>query len=271
MSKKTENSEAVATEGSDASGPRSPTRTLRILELIAENNNNLTLAQVSQHLSIPKTSLLSLLRSLVAQNYLISQAGKYRLGSATYRLTFMINRNPFIRTIRPALERVAQSVGETVSFCMFDASKREVEYSDLIESARSIRYVVDVGTTRPLYCVAAGLAILAWQDPEWIENYLDTIPLKQITAATVIDKASIIERLREIRTKGYAISAGEFSEDVFGFAAPVFSHPGQVSFAIGIGAPSVRAFSKKEEYAKVVHDEAAAISLTLQGGDSNSS
>ncbi len=271
MSKKTENSKTVATEGSDASGPRSPTRTLGILELIAENNNNLTLAQVSQHLSIPKTSLLSLLRSLVVQNYLISQDGKYRLGSATYRLTFMVNRNPFVRTIRPSLERVARSVGETVSFCMFDESKSEVEYSELIESTRSIRYVVDAGTTRPLYCVAAGLAILAWQDPEWIENYLDTTSLKQITAATIVDKAAIIERLRDVRTNGYAISAGEFSEDVFGFAAPVFSHPGQVTFAIGIGAPSVRAFSKKEEYAKVVRDEAAAISLTLQGGNSNNS
>ena len=249
---------AVA-EDSDG-GPRSPTRTLRILELVAESNGMLTLAQLSQRLAIPKTSSFSLLRPLVAQNYLVYKDGRYSLGPGTYRLTFLANRSSFFRSVRPVLEKLSQATGETVSLSMVNLSDQVLEYMDVVESTRAVRYVVKAGERRPLYSVSAGLVLLAWQDPSVVESYLDSTQLNRFTASTVIDRAAIIERLAVIRQTGHVIAVGEYSDDVFGFAAPVFSDETKVIAALSIGAPASRAFQNKESYVSALRDAAATLS-----------
>jgi len=250
---------AVSHVASNA-GPRSPTRTLSILELVAESNGQLTLAQLSHRLAIPKTSSFNLLRPLVAQNYLTCLDGKYFLGPGTYRLTFMAKRSSFLKSVRPALERLAADTGETVSLGMLDLSERQLEYMDVVESTRSVRYVVKTGDRRPLYCVSSGLVLLAWQSPEAVAHYLDSTPLVRLTASTIVDRPTLIERLAEVRAAGYVVSAAGYSDEVFGFAAPIFSHPDRVVAALAIGAPVSRAFQNKEAYVDFLTRQAKEVS-----------
>jgi IclR family acetate operon transcriptional repressor len=249
----------------DDGGPRSPTRTLRILELVAEANGGLTMAQLSQRLNIPKTSSFSLLRPLVAQNYLVSIGKKYWLGPAMFRLTFLANRSARLGSLRPVLEKLVSDSGETAALSMIDPVEREMEYVDVVESQRSIRYVVTPGTKRPLYCVSAGLVLLAWQPQEWIDDYLNNTELKAFTASTITSKEALQKRLARVRQEGHVVNLAEFSDDVYGFAAPVFSHPGRVVAALAIGAPVARAFHKKEEYVRLLMEAAAEMSHLFQG------
>jgi IclR family acetate operon transcriptional repressor len=246
-------------------GPRSPTRTLRILELVAEANGGLTMAQLSQQLNIPKTSSFSLLRPLVAQNYLVSIGKKYWLGPAMFRLTFLANRTARLGSLRPMLEQLVSATGETAALSMIDPIGRDMEYVDVVESQRSIRYVVTPGTKRPLYCVSAGLVLLAWQTQEWIDEYLTNTELKAFTASTITSKDRLQERLARVRQEGHVVNLAEFSDEVYGFAAPVFSHPGHVVAALAIGAPAARAFQKKEEYVRLLMETAAEMSHLFQG------
>ncbi len=257
--------DAGATEGS--SGPRSPIRTLRILEIIAESPDGVSLAQLSQRLDIPKTSLFNMLRPLAAQGYLLQLASRYLLGPATLRLSIRTSRNSsFLRAIRPTLELYAARLGETVGFIMLDESNAHTEYMDVVEGNRPIRHVVRAGEVRPLYCTAAGLAILAWQPRQQVQRYLESVELKRVTAATVVDKAAILKRLESIRRDGVCVTVGEYSDEVCGIAAPVFCRPGVAFGAISAGAPISRAFAAKEAYVRLVKQGAQGISEELVGG-----
>ncbi len=240
-------------------------RTLRILELVAEANGSLTLAQLSQRMAIPKTSAYSLLRPLVAHNYLVYADKKYRLGPATFRLTFMANRSSLFGNLHPLMEKLSDEISETVSLSMLDPTERVIEYMSVVESNKSIRYVVKTGTRRPLYCVSSGIVLLAWQADAWIDYYLKTTDFQQFTAATVTDPKQLRRRLSDVREKGFVISVGEFSDDVYGFSAPVFSHQDRVVAALGIGAPSSRAFQHKEFYLGLLIETAAKMSQLFQG------
>ncbi|MGE4239839.1 IclR family transcriptional regulator [Ramlibacter sp.] len=232
----------------DDAGPMSPARTLRVLEVIAGVPGGLSLAELGAQLEIPKTSLFNLLRPLVAQNYLAQTDRKYLAGPALFRLALATSKTSMFASLQPLMARLAGDVGETVSLSVLHPHEGELEYVEVVESTRSVRYVVRPGVRRPLYCVSSGFVLMAWQPPQWTQDYLRDVELTQFTASTLTDRASVLKRVEEVRERGFVVSNGEFSEEVYGFAAPVFSSPGHVVASLGIGAPSSRAFQKKEAY-----------------------
>jgi IclR family transcriptional regulator, acetate operon repressor len=228
--------------------PRSPIRTLRILELISEAGESMPLAAISQQLSIPKTSTLSLLRPLVSLGYVLQSDGRYRLGPMTYRLMLLASRTPFTRSLRPALEALSRETGETASLCVLDPNRREIEYVEISETDRSVRYVVKPSERRPLYAVSAGLVFLAYQSDEWISDYIDNLSMERFTSSTMASPEQLLRRIEQVRQDGYAVGAGEYSEDVFGFAAPILSRGGSIMAVMVLGGPASRAFANKETY-----------------------
>ncbi|MFX8323984.1 helix-turn-helix domain-containing protein, partial [Acinetobacter baumannii] len=58
------------TGGKDNSGPRSLMRILRLFETLGDATEGMSLADLSLTLQVPKSSLLTLLRPLVAEGYL---------------------------------------------------------------------------------------------------------------------------------------------------------------------------------------------------------
>src|SRR6202048_611588 len=67
-------------------GPRSLMRLLGLFDALAKSKEGLTLAELNTELSSPKSSLLNLLRPLVASGYLNYDSGRYRLRPALFRL-----------------------------------------------------------------------------------------------------------------------------------------------------------------------------------------
>ncbi|WP_354445776.1 IclR family transcriptional regulator [Ottowia thiooxydans] len=239
---------------------------MRILEIIAKSTEGVGLAQLSQSLVIPKTSLFNMLRPLVAEGYLLQLESGYVLGPSSLRLSFRASRHSaFLRSMRPALELYASRLGETTAFVMLDETQAHTEYMEVAEGSRAIRYVVRAGETRPLYCTSAGLAVMAWQPAHQVTQYLETTDLQKVTPQTVIDRAAIMEKLEIIRREGVCVTKGEYSEDVCGIAAPVFCRP-RPDLAVGAvttGIPMHRATVSQDFYTNLVKKAAADISAEL--------
>ncbi len=70
----------------DVTGPRSLTRLLGLFDVLSMTPDGMSLAELNVTLESPKSSLLNLLRPLVAEGYLIHSAGQYRLGPSIFRL-----------------------------------------------------------------------------------------------------------------------------------------------------------------------------------------
>ena len=99
----------------DASGPRSLMRVLRTFALLSRAPQGISLSELTAALDTPKSSLLNLVRPLVAEGYLINEGGVYRLGPAVFRMSAaVLSAWNVAKTIRPFMEELSQRTQETV-------------------------------------------------------------------------------------------------------------------------------------------------------------
>jgi len=256
----------AAPEGSGSAdpGPRSLIRTLRILEHLAAAPEGLSLAALSTRLESPKSSLLGLLRPMCSFRYIVHSDGRYLLGPGAYRLgASVIPTLSVARIAVPIMRELVERSGETVLVATMDADAGKAVYVEKIESSHSIRYTVALGTTRPLYCSAAGRVLLAFADPAFISRYLRRAPFPALTQQTLTGAAPLRRLLPEIREQKLAITVGEVSADVAGFAAPIFDRDGRVAAALTMAAPVSRTLAHPQDYATLIRDAADSISFGL--------
>ena len=252
----------------EATGPRSLTRLLGLFDALAKSSGGLTLAELNTVLDSPKSSLLNLLRPLVADGYLGHAGGRYMLGPAIFRLAANIVAVwNFSSVLRPFLEELGQRTAETVYVGVLDRVEKTIIYVDSIECAHSVRYSVPVGAVRPLYATAAGRVLLAFADDEFQTDYLSSTKLEPQTAKTISSRKALREELERIRERRISVSVGEMFPDSAGMSAPIFGAQGAVIAAMAVGGPAARMQAKLTTLRPILADVAARASgLTTRTG-----
>lgn len=258
-----EASESVAAgEGSVA---RSATRLVSLFEILATSEEGVSLAELSATVRAPKSSLLGILRSMVALGYMEHDRSLYRLGPRAFRLAadiLAIRRFPNL--VRPILHELAVKTGETVFLVVLDRTAQRMTYADIIDSANPVRYTVPTGTTRPLYVSAGGQMLLAYQDAGWADAYIRSTRLEPLTERTITDPEMLRERLATIRREGFAISIGETVRGAAGLAAPIFNADGSVTAGLLIGAPIDRFDQEMPELKRLLREATMRVSGIAQ-------
>jgi len=253
---------AVAAEGSFA---RSATRLVALFEALAKSEEGVSLAELSTTIAAPKSTLLGILRSMVALGYMEHGHGLYRLGPKSFRLAadiLAIRRFPNL--VRPIMQDLAAKSGETVFLVVLDRLAQRVTYAEVIESANPLRYTVPTGTTRPLYSSAGGLMLLAYQEPGWIDGYIRSTRFEPLTERTTTNPRELRERLAEIRREGFGISLGETVRGAAGIAAPIFNADGTVTAGLLIGAPLDRFEQELPELKRLIIEATTRVSGIAQ-------
>lgn len=250
----------------EVTGPRSLTRVLGLFDALAKKPDGLTLAELNTVLESPKSSLLNLLRPLVAEGYLMHSHGFYRLGPTAFRMAANIMSVwNFSKLMRPYLEELASRSKESVYIGVLDREAQVITYVDAIDSGHSIRYAITVGANRPLYCTAAGRLLLAFADAEFQENYIRNVKLVRMTEHTLTDRKELRRKLEEIRRTGQSTSVSEMFEGSAALAAPIYGSEGKVIASIAVGAPAGRFESELPYLRNVITDIATRISGAQAG------
>ena len=204
-------------------------------------------------LESPKSSLLNLLRPLVSEGFLLHSHGLYQLGPTAFRLAASIMSGwNFGGLMRPFLEELAARSGESVYIGVLDREEQLITYIDTIESAKSVRYSISVGATRPLYCTAAGRVLLAFAEPRWQEHFVRTAKLVRHTEFTTTDRGELRSKLEEIRRTGISISVSELFVGSAAISSPIYSADGQVVAAMAIGAPADRFADEVDKFRDII-------------------
>jgi DNA-binding IclR family transcriptional regulator len=245
----------------EITGPRSLTRLLGLFDALAKSSNGLTLAELNSLLESPKSSLLNLLRPLVAEGYLNHDNGRYRLGPTIFRLAgnIMAVWN-FSNVIRPYLEELAQRSHESVYVGVLDRAGKTITYVDSIDSPHAVRYSVPIGGVRPLYCTAAGRILLAFADEEFQEEYLRTTKLEAQTERTVTTRKGLRAELDRVLRTRVSVSMGEMFPESAAIAAPIFGANGKIVAAMAIGGPSQRLQPRQVVLMQIIADVATRAS-----------
>jgi IclR family KDG regulon transcriptional repressor len=233
-------SKEAAIESEPSATTRAPLRVMQVVAALAASADGLSLAQLSEQLQVPKTSLFSLLRSLDSGGYIESRGGHHRLGRESYSLAAMISQShAFPGNLRALLRQLHEACGETVMLAVPGDAWSDLVYVDVIEADSSLRFRANVGARRPLYCTAPGLALLAYAPEETRLRYMEGIEFKRHTPDTVTSKRALAQLLGGIKAQGLAVSSASV-EGATGVATPVFDAAGSTVAAVSLAGLSTR-------------------------------
>jgi DNA-binding IclR family transcriptional regulator len=182
-----------------------------------------------------------LIATLKAKNYIEmnTSTGKYRLGIKTRALGQVATRLiDFANYARPFLSDLKQQCHETSYFSVIKDGY--TYYLESVESDLPVRVAQQVGSSRPLYCTAAGRVQLAFMGSQRQMELLSGSEMKRLTARTIIDPDVLKNELNKVVQQGYAIDDQEHDAGVMEIAAPVFDSNGAIIGALSILGPEMR-------------------------------
>lgn len=241
---------------------RSPLRTVQILYALANSPTPVSLADLSVNLSLPKTSLFRLMKTLESGGYVIAESGGYKIGSETLKLGAAIIQNrEFPNCALPVMQSISDDCGETIILGTLADNQMEVVYSEVLQATNPLRFTSNAGSTNPLYGSASGQILLAYMANQEINTYLKSVKLVKHAPGTISSVAVLQEKLAEIRRSGVSESLEGLVEGVYSVAAPIIDMTGRVVAGLSISAPSSRALRQKSKLKK----------LALRGGKEISS
>jgi IclR family transcriptional regulator, KDG regulon repressor len=212
---------------------------LRVLETLAAAEQPLGLTQIAEQAGLIKSHTHKFLHTLIQQRYVeqLYARGPYRLSLKLWELgARSLARTDLISAAREPMRDITAKTGETSTIAVYESGDAVYVYK--IDGTREVRTNPDVGRRRPAYCVAAGKAILAYLPPDIAEGLAPRI--KRFTAQTVRNKTVLLTQLAEIRSQGYAVNWGEWTDAVRGIAAPIRNAEGHVIAALNLSVPAER-------------------------------
>lgn len=247
----------------EAAGPvSSVSKALRILNCFTPEQCELTLAQISELLSIPKSTALNLIRTLEQCGYLTRQKNgqSYRLGCKILELSYSFRQSlPIIQYSIPFLEEIQEYTKEII-YLTSHVNGRVLYLEGIYPSRRIANYSIS-GKSLPMHCTGCGKAMLAYLPDNELEEIISVYGLPRFTANTITDKDSLLKELALIRTRGYALDLEEETPGVKCIAMPIRNASGYPCAAISISGTII---NMKDEllgkYAEILSRTCSALS-----------
>ncbi|MCZ4061621.1 IclR family transcriptional regulator [Pantoea sp. LMR881] len=196
----------------DNNGSQVIARAATILRALETQPKGMTISQLSRETGLPRTTVHRLVSSLETQQLLISGLEGVQLGPALARLAASAHTD-VITLSRPAMETLGRRTRETVDLCVYRGNYA-VSVNQFV-SDQELRVVSPIGTAYPCHCTAHGKAMLAMLTDEKIKALLGNHPDVR-TDNTLRTLSSVLEDVREIRTRHYAIDREEHARGVCG-------------------------------------------------------
>lgn len=234
---------------------------LNLMEVLAEEDSELGVSELSRKLGLGKSTTHRLLMTLESRGFIEQNqtTGKYKLGIKIMQISASVMRQfNIIKICKPYLQDLSHLTGEAAHLCLY--SNGEIIFVDKINGKNSSKMQSIIGATKPAYTTAAGKALLAELPPLKIEEYLRKTIFKAYTPYTIIEKEKIKEELTIIRKQGYSEDRQECEEGLVCYAAPIKNHFDEVIAAISVSGAASRMNERKEDLIAQVTGSAAKIS-----------
>jgi len=242
-------------------------RMLLALEALAGVRDGATLSELAQAADAPKTSLVDLLAGLTTLDCLVrDETGRYRLGPRFMSLAMRaVSGRDLVMLTRLVMTELVAATGETVVLGALAPDADVAIYLDRVETDNPIRYAVDVGERRDLYCTAIGKVLLAHFTPERLSIYLEATPRKKLTPATITSARKLQAELSRVHRDGMARTRDEGVMGASGVAAPIVGRDGTVVAALLVAGPTDRMQAQSKRNDRLVMQAAQACTRLVSG------
>lgn len=228
-------------------------KSLDVLDLFVEYNTGMTLKEIAGMTKLNTSTAFRIVNTLERRQYLTrnEDSKQYRLGPKALALGYSSHWTENIVTLaKPYLRRLQQEFNETASIYVAEGDSRIC--LDHVESTHSLRRVIPLGESLPVYKGAAGKVLVAWANKD---------EQKRISEK----HGGLSEsELSMIRHNGYAVTQDESEHGLFALAVPVFNFEEQVVASLTVAGPSMRFYdSIRQKMLFTMSQYASEISYAL--------
>lgn len=238
---------------------RAVERALDILMCFTQNSE-LGLTEIAGMIGLHKSTVHRLMTTLEEKAFVVRDAAteKYRLGIKVWELSTHLSQSddPAVLLL-PAMERLRDRLGETVSLYLRDGKDRL--RIQAVQSNQAIRRVAQVGARLPLTVGASSKVLVAFAAPADQEELLSDPDW-----AELVKGGSYVRQLQDIRERGYATSIEEREPGAAAVAVPIVNRNGNVAAALSVSGPVSRLSSETlNEFAPVLIEAAREMGLMI--------
>ena len=216
---------------------QSVARAFGVLELFDEQQPTLSSAEVAELTGLNRATAYRFCQTLLSLGYLAeTDDRRFMPGLKTISLAqAALSAYGLSELAMPALRRLEQETGETVNMAALDGT--EVVYLARVLSERLITLRLTVGSRLPAYATSLGRAILAFLPEAEAKAIISRSDVRSLTDRTLTTPEGLVEELRRIRQRGFALNDQELSLGLRGVAAPVLGASGRPIAAINLSLP----------------------------------
>lgn len=247
-----------------ADGVQSLGRAIDLLELLAEEGEEMTLSALAARSDLPPPTIHRLMATLVDRGYVRRlPSRRYALGPRLVHLGERASR-AHAALAEPYLAALVDQIGETANLALLDGDR--VMYAAQVPSRHSMRMFTEVGKRVRLHCTGVGKVLLAQLPPHVVRDLLVRDGMPPQTPRTVTDPDALLAELPAIAAQGYALDDGEQETGVRCIAVPV---PGSVAdVAMSVSGPEGRLpLDSVPRLVPLLQAAAAGLAADLRGRD----
>lgn len=210
-------------------------RALDILNCFDDSNTILSLAQISEKLSLNKSTTHGLVSTLSANGYLFQASpGKYSLG------TELARKGVLAEDVRLSiLSQIAEAEFESYRFVLtgtlslYGFSRNKLIKIISLECSPS-HYAIKPSDKSDYYATASGKLLLSTYSNAQLNFFVNHTRFEKLTDKTICDSEKIKEELQNIKSSGYAFEDGEAAVGISAIACPVFDKNKEIMASVSL-------------------------------------
>jgi IclR family transcriptional regulator, pca regulon regulatory protein len=242
----------------DADFIQSLERGLAVIRAFDADHPKLSLSEVAASTGLSRAAARRFLHTLVRLGYMRMEGSQFSLRPKILELGYAyLSSLSLPEVAMPHLEQLVEQVRESSSVSQLDGD--DVVYIARVPTRRIMTVAISVGTRFPAYATSMGRVLLADRPDDWLDGYLDSVPLVPLTSHTVSDPAVLRAELGTIREQGWALVDQELEEGLRSVAAPIRDADGRA-----IAAVNVSTHAGRRPVGEVIDDLLAPLLHTAQ-------
>ncbi|RQH02567.1 IclR family transcriptional regulator [Natrarchaeobius oligotrophus] len=179
------------------------------------------------------------------------------------------NGSALFKAGREIVDKLSMMSGETVHLITENNGAEVILWEAFGQNAVGTEFYI-YNRERPnrhLHYSASGKAMLAYLDPNRVDEIVDEQGLIRQTPQTITDRQELDRQLQTIRDRGFALNDEEGVSGIRAVGAPIFDPNGDVIGAISLSAPAAKMSDDlfRETVPDIIIQSANLIEVNLQG------
>ncbi|WP_165875224.1 IclR family transcriptional regulator [Natrarchaeobius chitinivorans] len=234
--------------------------TVEIVNTLSRNGPS-GVTELSNRLDIPKSTIFVHLNTLRNHGLVINENDQYRL---TYRFVEvgqrMLRGDRLYEHGHQEVRNLAEETGLLANLMVKEGDYGV--YLCSISGSESINLQAIAGDRAPLHATGLGQAILAHLPESQVSDIITSRGLEPETPNTITDSDELLDRLSNVRERGFATDDEEYLQGVKCIAVPIHGDS-TVAGALSVSGPSSQVERRKSELKNAVIEKANVIELNI--------